>query len=176
MNFYSQNEKPLSLYGFLILAFEARLERFWLDAGNQRYLVTAEYAETPKVRCNLSVAAEEQDRWISLYSGETLANKNLDNGEGRRRLSPKKFVAINSNQKLRKDLLLIPGNEGSTHIELGHYETEREAALAYDRAAIPLYGDKADTNFPPEESEHVVLSEEVMRQINALKGGRGRLH
>ena len=36
-----------------------------------------------------------------------------------------------------------------------------------------LYGDKAETDFPPEESEHVVLPEEVMRQINALKAGRG---
>jgi hypothetical protein len=42
-------------------------------------------------------------------------------------------------------------------------------------AAILLYGDKAETDFPPEESEHVVLPEEVMWQINALKAGRGRL-
>jgi hypothetical protein len=70
MNFYDQNEKPLSLYEFLLLAFEARIEPFWLDVGNQRYLVTAEYAEAPKVQCNLFVAAEEQDRWTSLYSGE----------------------------------------------------------------------------------------------------------
>jgi hypothetical protein len=42
-------------------------------------------------------------------------------------------------------------------------------------AAILLYGDKAETDFPPEESEYVVLPEEVMRQINALKAGRGRL-
>lgn len=58
---------------------------------------------------------------------------------------------------------------------VGHFATEREAALAYDRAMILLHGDDADTNFPPEESEHVVLSDEVMRQINALKAGRGRL-
>jgi hypothetical protein len=58
---------------------------------------------------------------------------------------------------------------------VGHFATEREAALAYDRAMILLHGDDTDTNFPPEESEHVVLSDEVMRQINALKAGRGRL-
>jgi hypothetical protein len=66
--------------------------------------------------------------------------------------------------------------EETVSVGLGHFGTELEAALAYDRAAILIYGDDAETNFPPEESEHVVLSDEVMRQINALKGGRGRLH
>jgi len=59
---------------------------------------------------------------------------------------------------------------------LGHFASEPEAALAYDRAALLIYGDDAETNFPPEESEHVVFSDEVMRQINALKAGKGRLH
>jgi hypothetical protein len=58
---------------------------------------------------------------------------------------------------------------------LGYFATEREAALAHDRAMLLLYGDDADTNFPPKESEHVVLCDEIMRQINALKAGRGRL-
>jgi hypothetical protein len=59
---------------------------------------------------------------------------------------------------------------------VGRFDTEREAALAYDRAAVLIYGDEAETNFPPEESEHVVFPDEVMRQINAVKAGRGRLH
>jgi hypothetical protein len=66
-------------------------------------------------------------------------------------------------------------SEEADGLIIGHFDTEREAALAYDRAAILLYGDDAETNFPPEESEHVVLPEAVMRQINALKAGRGRL-
>jgi hypothetical protein len=66
--------------------------------------------------------------------------------------------------------------EETDSIILGEFDTEREAALAYDRAAILLYGDEAETNLPPEESEHVVLSDKVIRQINALKAGRGRLH
>jgi len=65
--------------------------------------------------------------------------------------------------------------EEADGITLGYFDTEREAALAHDRAAILMYGDDAETNFPPEESEHVVLSDEVMRQLNALKAGRGRL-
>ena len=66
-------------------------------------------------------------------------------------------------------------DEAADGIALGHFATEREAALAYDRAMILLCGHQAETNFPPEESEHVILPDEVMRQINALKAGRGRL-
>jgi hypothetical protein len=69
-----------------------------------------------------------------------------------------------------------PGtDEAADGVVLGDFATEREAALAYDRAAVLLYGDKAETNFSPEESEHLVLSDQVMRQINALKADRGRL-
>lgn len=72
--------------------------------------------------------------------------------------------------------IIVPGtDEIADGIALGHFATEREAALAYDRAAIIVYGDDAETNFPPEESEHVVFSDKVMRQLNALKAGRGRL-
>jgi hypothetical protein len=73
--------------------------------------------------------------------------------------------------------LVEPGteDEAGDGIALGHFATEREAALAQDRAAILIYGEEAETNFPPEESEHIVFPDEVMRQINALKAGRGRL-
>jgi hypothetical protein len=72
--------------------------------------------------------------------------------------------------------LIVPQTDEVDGLVLGNFATEREAALAYDRAALLIYGDHAETNFPPEESEHVVFSDEVMRQINALKAGKGRLH
>jgi hypothetical protein len=62
--------------------------------------------------------------------------------------------------------------EAADGIDLGYYDTEREAALAHDRAAILMFGDDAITNFPPEESEDVVFSDEIMRRINAAKAGR----
>jgi len=62
--------------------------------------------------------------------------------------------------------------EAADGINLGYFDTEREAALAYDRAAILMFGDDAITNFPPEESEDVVFSDEIMRRINAAKAGR----
>jgi hypothetical protein len=57
-------------------------------------------------------------------------------------------------------------------LQVFHISVDR---LAYDRAAILVYGDEAETNYPPEESEHVVFSPEIMQQINAAKGGQ-RLH
>jgi hypothetical protein len=74
--------------------------------------------------------------------------------------------------------LIAPGTEEADEqdgLNVGYFATEREAALAYNRAVILLYGEDAETSFPAEESEDVVLSDDVMRQINALKAGRGRL-
>jgi hypothetical protein len=60
------------------------------------------------------------------------------------------------------------------YIHLGDLKTEIEAALAYDRAAILIYGEDAETNFPPEDSAHVKFPPEVMRQINAARAGRSK--
>jgi len=105
--------------------------------------------ERPLIKCHL---LKDPDIWVILReSGSTV------------------YIS------LPKELPWLASIDEPVHIELGRFATEREAALAHDRAAILLYGEDAETNFPPEESEYVVLSDEVMRQINALKAGRGRL-
>jgi hypothetical protein len=58
-------------------------------------------------------------------------------------------------------------------IRLGGYDDPRSAALVYDMAARCLHGAHARLNFPPEESDHVLLSDRALVRINvALFGQR----
>ena len=74
---------------------------------------------------------------------------------------------------------MSPGDEGEDGglFTLGYYATEREAALAYDRAMLiinPGIG-RDELNFDPVESENVTFPPEVLRQILAVRDGRGWL-
>jgi hypothetical protein len=57
-------------------------------------------------------------------------------------------------------------------LNLGEFDSQLEAALAYDRAAILIFGDEADLNFPPEKSAHITFPREIMRKIEAAKRGK----
>lgn len=50
-------------------------------------------------------------------------------------------------------------------IDLGHYDNEIEAAIAYDKRAYELWGEYARTNFPPE----VFLSTEIKTVLEKRK-------
>jgi hypothetical protein len=58
---------------------------------------------------------------------------------------------------------------------LGYFDTPEEAALAYDRAMLIINPDipREELNFDPDESEHVTFSPEVLRQIHAIRDGKG---
>jgi hypothetical protein len=67
------------------------------------------------------------------------------------------------------DTVIEPRAEQVDRAIVDRFANDREAALAYDRVVTLFFGDDAETNFPPEESKYVVLPEDIMRQINALK-------
>ena len=124
----------------------------------------------------------EQARTLVLQTALQFATDSVsdDHDESAIRLSYDAAAFLLSNGVVNVDQdtpeLVEPGPDEETDgIILGEFDTERDAALAYGRAAIWLQGE-AETNFCPEESEHVILSDQVIRQINALKAGRGRLH
>lgn len=60
---------------------------------------------------------------------------------------------------------------------VGHFDTAREAALAHDRALLIIDPNtpREDLNFDPSESEHVTFPPEVLRQLHAIRDGKGRL-
>jgi hypothetical protein len=68
------------------------------------------------------------------------------------------FSSLYKGVYIRKDRLhlgwyaCVGSNKSKTpKIYLGRYETEEEAARAYDRKAIEIYGEFASLNFPTEE-------------------------
>jgi len=61
---------------------------------------------------------------------------------------------------------------------LGYFDNPIDAALAYDRAMLIIDPDipREELNFDPTESEHVTFSLEVLRQIHAIRDGKGRIN
>jgi hypothetical protein len=52
------------------------------------------------------------------------------------------------------------------NVHLGAFKSKRDATLAYNRAAILAFGEFARTNFLAHESEHVILSERVLKRLS----------
>jgi hypothetical protein len=58
---------------------------------------------------------------------------------------------------------------GYKRVSLVTFPIPYDAALVYDRAAIIAFGKFAHTNFPPEESAHIVLPARVLSKIDAAR-------
>ena len=57
-------------------------------------------------------------------------------------------------------------------LDLGEFDTEREAALAYDRAYCIIHGDNVlpeDLNFPEHEIGGCCVPPEIMRKLLAAR-------
>jgi len=177
MNFLDKTIAHQVPDAILLSAFDEGVEMIGFRVDDRLYVVKAEYDEWPTIKCNLFVPEGELDCWIFLdesgkeYCGEEQPRQWRGTP---RTLVSKILSAILLNGKLPRKLPWLAAID-EMNIELGYYATELEAALAYDRAAILIYGDAADTNFAPKQSEHVVLPDGVMRQIKALKAGGGML-
>jgi len=56
-----------------------------------------------------------------------------------------------------------------SHIYLGRFADERDAALDYDAAAKIAFGEYAKLNFHPAASESIILSERALTRIERAK-------
>jgi hypothetical protein len=158
----------------LHFAFREGVELIDFQFQGARFVAFANYEQPQTIGCDLC----GPDVHEGVFCWTTLNHLSQDNNDPEEpmwkgtaeELAPKIIAAVELHCS-QSEAEIEPDNG----IAIGHFDTEREAALAYDRAMILLYGHQAETNFPPGESEHVTLPDEVMRQINALKAGRGRL-
>ncbi len=160
MNFLDRKPKPLLTSNVILSAINEGVELLGFRAGDHEYLVSMEYDERPIIKCHLLVEDGEPDIWLVLdesgggYNGEEEPPpwRGLPGP-----LAAKIVSAVYSHGSLPKELPWLASIDEPVHVELGRFATERGAALAYDRAVMLLYGEDAETNFPPEESEHCPL-------------------
>jgi hypothetical protein len=78
---------------------------------------------------------------------ENCANTKKPNRANKRSTARYKGVSFNESRKMWRVRITI---KGFTH-HLGYFEDEREAAKAYDKAAIYYFGDNAKLNFEKEK-------------------------
>lgn len=79
---------------------------------------------------------------------EEQKNKQSSTIQGRRQSISKTSSYIGVSFKQRDDIWVAQIQFRNKKIWIGQYDSEIEAALAYDKKAIELYGDTAKTNFP----------------------------
>jgi hypothetical protein len=81
--------------------------------------------------------------------------------------------------RMGRGIIAVLQHRGTPMKQSGQSYSVRRAVNMDDSPAGPPtlgkpHGEDAETNFPPEESKYVVLSDEVMRKTHALKPSQGR--
>lgn len=68
---------------------------------------------------------------------------------------------------------------GGTHVHLGTHVSELDAAVAFDKAALCIRGDKAKINFPlsnyRDQQGNLVLDQTILLKLQ-VRGGREAGH
>jgi hypothetical protein len=177
MNFHDQKRRPRLTPDVLLSAFDEDFDQIVFHVGGREFLVLVRYDERPIIKCALCVETEESDGWTVLddtgenYRGEELPPPWQGSPEF---VAMKIISAAHSCCSLAKTPPRFASIDHPDVVVLGDFAVEPDAALVYDRTAMLTHAENADSDFPREESEQIDSSDEIMRQLNALKG-RGRL-
>ena len=126
--------------GYIYNTKVGRLHRLLMNPKDDEVIDHKNHNKFDNRRCNLRVCTKQQ---------------NSMNQSKQRRNTTSIYKGVCFNKQNRKWVVQIRINRKQKHI--GYYESEEEAAIAYDKYAILHFGEFAKTNFPIENYTDYIL-------------------
>lgn len=157
------NKNNLIVYTKIDIKDVKRVIKYKWSLQNKKYIVTRlKGSENVFIRLHRLIINCPKNKYTDHVSGDTLDNRktnlractmsqNLANQSGHKRKVPKKSnykgVFFDKNYKSSKGWYAKISCKNKTY-GLGHFNSEFNAARAYDKKAIELFGGFARVNFP----------------------------